>query len=87
MEFDPQAFQSTAEYCSIGRPPYSEIAVPTTIWQGDADLMVPFAHGQWLASHLLSAIAHLESGEGHLSIGLGALELMLDDLVATSKVR
>jgi hypothetical protein len=33
------------------------------------------------------AIAHLESGEGHLSIGLEALELMLDDLAATSKVR
>ena len=24
MEFDPQAFQGTAEYYSIGRPPYSE---------------------------------------------------------------
>jgi AraC-like DNA-binding protein len=23
MEFDPQAFQGTAEYYSIGRPPYS----------------------------------------------------------------
>jgi pimeloyl-ACP methyl ester carboxylesterase len=66
---------------------FSEITVPTMIWQGDADLMVPFAHGQWLASHVPGASVHLESGEGHLSIGIGAVEFMLDDLVAASKVR
>jgi pimeloyl-ACP methyl ester carboxylesterase len=58
-----------------------EIHVPTTIWQGSADLMVPFAHGQWLAARLPSATAHLEPGEGHLSVGLGALDRMLDELV------
>ena len=60
-----------------------EVRVPTMIWQGDLDLMVPFAHGQWLASRLPHASAHLESGEGHLSIGVGSLEQMLDELVAT----
>jgi pimeloyl-ACP methyl ester carboxylesterase len=59
-----------------------EISVPTIIWQGSNDLMVPFAHGQWLASHLPNASVHLEQGEGHLSIGLGALDRMLDELVA-----
>jgi hypothetical protein len=29
-----------------------EISVPVMIWQGSADLMVPFSHGQWLASQL-----------------------------------
>ena len=29
MEFDPQAFEGTAEYYSIGRPPYSEQLVDT----------------------------------------------------------
>ncbi|HTA09538.1 MAG TPA: alpha/beta hydrolase [Streptosporangiaceae bacterium] len=57
-----------------------EISVPTMIWQGTADLMVPFSHGQWLASRLPAARAHLEEGEGHLSIGLGALDRMLDEL-------
>jgi pimeloyl-ACP methyl ester carboxylesterase len=59
-----------------------EISVPTIIWQGSADLMVPFSHGQWLASHIPGASVHLEHGEGHLSIGLGALDRMLYELVS-----
>jgi pimeloyl-ACP methyl ester carboxylesterase len=59
-----------------------EISVPTMIWQGSADLFVPFSHGQWLASQLPHASAHLEEGEGHLSIGLGSLDRMLDELVS-----
>jgi pimeloyl-ACP methyl ester carboxylesterase len=59
----------------------AEIAVPTMIWQGSADLMVPFAHGQWLGSQLPAAATHLEEGEGHLSVGLGKLDPMLDELV------
>jgi pimeloyl-ACP methyl ester carboxylesterase len=58
-----------------------EIPVPAMIWQGSADLMVPFSHGRWLASHLPGASAHLEEGEGHLSVGLGALDRMLDELI------
>ena len=59
----------------------AEISVPTMIWQGSADLMVPFAHGRWLASRLPAASAHLEEGEGHLSVALGELDTMLDELV------
>jgi pimeloyl-ACP methyl ester carboxylesterase len=58
-----------------------EISRPTMIWQGSADLMVPFSHGQWLASRLHTASVHLEQGEGHLSIGVGAIDRMLDELV------
>ena len=61
-----------------------EISTPVMIWQGSADLMVPFAHGQWLTSRLPDASSHLEPGEGHLSIGLGATERMLDELVSAS---
>jgi len=59
-----------------------EIQVPTMLWQGSADLMVPFAHGQWLAAHLANVTAHLEDGEGHLSIAIGAIDRMLDELMA-----
>jgi pimeloyl-ACP methyl ester carboxylesterase len=60
----------------------SGITVPTMLWQGSEDLMVPFAHGRWLASQLPRATVHLEEGEGHLSIGLGAFDRMLDELAA-----
>jgi pimeloyl-ACP methyl ester carboxylesterase len=59
-----------------------EIAVPTFVWQGSEDLMVPFAHGQWLAAHIPGATAHLEQGEGHLSVTVGCIDRMLDELVA-----
>jgi pimeloyl-ACP methyl ester carboxylesterase len=54
--------------------------VPTYLWQGSEDLMVPFTHGQWLAAHIPGVVAHLEQGEGHLSIGVGATDRMLDEL-------
>lgn len=60
-----------------------EIAVPSFMWQGSEDLMVPFAHGEWLAEHIPGVKAHLLQGEGHLSITVGALEQMLDELVTT----
>ncbi len=44
------------------------ITVPTFVYQGSDDLMVPFAHGQWLAAHLPTSTATLVEGEGHLSI-------------------
>ncbi len=59
-----------------------EIRVPVSLWQGDADLMVPFAHGEWLAARIPGVDAHLLPGEGHLSIAVGAIEPMLDALLA-----
>jgi pimeloyl-ACP methyl ester carboxylesterase len=56
----------------------ADVAVPTYVWQGSEDLMVPFSHGEWLATHVPGVEAHLEQGEGHLSIGLGAIDRMLD---------
>lgn len=59
----------------------ADLAVPTYLWQGSADLMVPFAHGQWLADHLPGVVAHLEPGEGHFSVVVGAFDRMVDELV------
>jgi pimeloyl-ACP methyl ester carboxylesterase len=59
----------------------SEIRVPTSIWQGGEDLMVPFEHGQWLAGHIPGASAHLDRDHGHLSMALGETAAILDELI------
>jgi pimeloyl-ACP methyl ester carboxylesterase len=59
-----------------------EVDVSTCLWQGDVDLMVPFAHGEWLAARVPAVSAHLLAGEGHLSIALDELDAMLDELVS-----
>lgn len=61
----------------------TRISVPVAIWQGSADLMVPFAHGEWLARAVPKASVHLVEGEGHLSIAVGSLDEMLAELMAT----
>lgn len=61
-----------------------DIAVPTSLWQGDEDLMVPLPHGRWLAAHVPGVVAHLETGEGHISIWARLVDRMLDELLALS---
>lgn len=60
----------------------ADLQVPTYLWQGSADLMVPYAHGQWLAQHLPGVTAHLLPGEGHLSVVIGSIDAMLAELTA-----
>ena len=58
----------------------TDIRVPTYVWQGSTDLMVPFHHGEWLAANIPGAVAHLEPGEGHLSIEVRNFDRMVDEL-------
>lgn len=51
-----------------------ELQVPVQVWQGTEDLMVPLAHGQWLAVRLPTADPRLVDGEGHLSLAPRACE-------------
>jgi len=55
---------------------------PVSIWQGDEDRMVPFAHGGWLAGHVAGAAVHLRPGEGHLSLMLDRADDIFADLAA-----
>jgi pimeloyl-ACP methyl ester carboxylesterase len=55
--------------------------MPVAIWQGDQDLMVPYAHGRWLAANIPGARAHLLAGEGHLSLTVSCFDRILDDLL------
>lgn len=61
----------------------ASIRVPVHVWQGSADLMVPFAHGVWLASAVPGAVTHLLDGDGHLSIAVGQAEAIVDALLAS----
>ena len=44
------------------------ITVPTLIWQGVQDLMVPGTHGHWLHEHVSGAEGGILDAEGHLTL-------------------
>lgn len=58
------------------------LRVPVHVWQGGHDRMVPFAHGQWLASHIPTARPHLLPEEGHLGLAVTQVAKVLDALIA-----
>jgi pimeloyl-ACP methyl ester carboxylesterase len=60
----------------------ADIRVPVAIWQGLQDRQTPFAHGEWLASHIPGAHPRLLEAEGHLSLGVSSFGRILDDLLA-----
>jgi pimeloyl-ACP methyl ester carboxylesterase len=45
------------------------IRVPVLVVQGRHDLMVPFAHGTWLAAHVPGCTPRLSETDGHLTLG------------------
>lgn len=65
----------------------AEVAVPTVLWQGTTDLMVPVSHGAWFAERIPGVVAHIEEGEGHLSVGIGHIDQILQELVAAADPR
>lgn len=62
------------------------MTVPVSVWQGRHDLMVPFAHGEWLTRHIPSARAQLRPEHGHLSLAVGSIGEILDDLVTQAGI-
>jgi pimeloyl-ACP methyl ester carboxylesterase len=56
----------------------ADIRVPVLLWQGVQDLMVPVAHGRWLAERIPGVEAHISEEDGHLSIAVGRLGEIYD---------
>lgn len=59
--------------------------VPVALWQGDADLMVPIAHAEWLAVRVPHADVRLLPGEGHVSLMAERADAIVDALVAAGR--
>jgi pimeloyl-ACP methyl ester carboxylesterase len=64
----------------------ADITVPVSIWQGEQDRMVPFAHGRWLAARVPGARAFLFPEHGHLSLTVAQVPAVLADLVAAARL-
>jgi len=62
----------------------ASIRVPLSIWQGEQDRMVPYAHGEWLAAALPQAHAHLLPDHGHLSLAVASIGTILDAMIASA---
>jgi pimeloyl-ACP methyl ester carboxylesterase len=64
----------------------SSIGVPVSVWQGQQDLMVPFAHGEWLVEHVPTARSRLRPEHGHLSLAVGSIGEIFDDLLEAAAI-
>jgi pimeloyl-ACP methyl ester carboxylesterase len=60
----------------------TDITVPTSIWYGSNDLMVPSSHGDWLTKSIPAAVGHYFAQDGHMSIWLKHLEEIAADIAA-----
>jgi pimeloyl-ACP methyl ester carboxylesterase len=58
------------------------LRIPVTVWQGDLDLMVPFAHGAWLAKHIPTATKRDAPGHGHISLIAAYRDAIVADLLS-----
>jgi Predicted hydrolases or acyltransferases (alpha/beta hydrolase superfamily) len=62
----------------------ASIRVPVHVWQGRHDRMVPYSHGEWLASHIPTACPHLSDAHGHLSLVVDSMPEILDELIGAN---
>ena len=60
--------------------PISDVTVPVVWWHGDADHIIPFAHGQHVVDRLPHAELRVMPGESHLG-GFGIAEEIMGTLL------
>jgi pimeloyl-ACP methyl ester carboxylesterase len=58
------------------------MTVPVLLWQGRQDLMVPAAHGEWLAGRVGNVEPHISDADGHLTLAVTRLGEIHDWLLA-----
>lgn len=63
------------------------LGVPVFLWQGEQDLMVPPAHGRWLADAVPNCRARLLPDDGHLTVLLNRPAEILADLTAAFRIQ
>ena len=64
----------------------NHVEIPVTVWRAGQDLMVPPAHGEWLAAHIPGAQPRSEPAEGHISLLTNCLRDIVDQLAADAGV-
>jgi pimeloyl-ACP methyl ester carboxylesterase len=60
----------------------SRLTVPTWLWYGDLDRMVPVSHGHWLAERINQSTLVVRHGDGHGNTVFGHWPDMLTTLVS-----
>ncbi len=82
-------FQTSAPLCDLilftrdwGFSP-ADVAAPVVWWHGDADHIVPYAHGEHMVARLPNAELRVIDGESHLG-GLGIAEEVVATLMEVS---
>lgn len=59
----------------------ADVRAPVRLWQGDADRMVPLAHGEHLARLLPNAVLSVRPGDGHIG-SLAIADEIVESLLA-----
>lgn len=75
------ALQDLRLYCGPWRLPLADVEVPTIMWQGSADTIVPPDAAYYLAGALPSCQLEIIEGPGHYWV-FGALDHVLDEVNA-----